>query len=376
MSRQLRVGLAGFGNMARGHHLIIKHHPRLRGRLAITGTFEPDLALQETARRKKLVVFETFDDMISAAGIDAIIVSSPPQHHCDQVVAALEAGKHVYSEIPMALSEAEIRRIIAAEDASGKCYQLGENYVYYAEVLYAGWLVTSGTIGKAVYAEAEYLHDVTYRWRQGGSGGPETPRVDSWYSRFDPLMYAHSIGPAQVALGGLASPAPFVEVTSYANDLGAGGVDGEPVCAPAKAFHVALFKTPTGAIAKCANAYVFAREPVRMGIQVTGELGTFEASSYGKGGRLFLADDHVIVHKHRKGRARRIWPWSMRAVASHGIHFYISGNVRALADWLDAIAAGRKPSLHARVAANACMAGIRASEAARDGTVKSIPVFE
>ena len=373
----LKLGFAGFGNMGQGHQRMMKFHPKLRHKLKPIAIFDPKQEFQEKARKRNLIVSDTFDDLINNEDVDALVVSSPPQFHCDQVVAGLEAGKHVFSEIPMALSEEETWRIINAEDDSDGKYQCGENYMFYAEVLYAAYLVDSGKIGRPVYVESEYLHDVTYRWREGHSGGPDGSKVESWYSKFDPLMYAHSIGPAQVAMGGLKSPMPFIEVTSYANDLGGEADKKQPVCAPSKAFHVALFKTPTGAIAKCANAYVIAREPPRMGIQVVGELGTFEAPSYGKGGKLFLADDHVITKKkHRKGKKRRIWPWSLRKVASHGVHFYIAGEVRIMNDWLDAIEKDEKPSSHARVAANMCMAGIRASNAARQNKILDIPVFK
>jgi hypothetical protein len=74
--------------------------------------------------------------------------------------------------------------------------------------------------------------------------------VDAWYSLFDPLGYAHSIGPAQVALGGLGSPKQFSEVMSYANSIGAIEKENEkPICHPAEAFHVALFRTPDGSVA-------------------------------------------------------------------------------------------------------------------------------
>jgi predicted dehydrogenase len=369
------IALLGFGQNGWGHLKLLQIHPLLRGRARVVGIFDPSPDVQEKLRAKGVKVFPTIDEAICTEGLHAVMISSPPQFHANQAIQALESGKHVFSEVPMALTPEDIERIIAAEGESGKKYQYGENYIFYAEVLYASHLVQSGKIGTPVYAEAEYLHDVSYRWLQGGQGDSSTPRRESWYSLFDPLAYAHAIGPAQVGLGGLEHPAPFIEVSSYANDLG--GEKGEPICAPSHSFHVGLFKTPSGAIAKCASAFVIAREPVRMGIQVVGELGTYEAPSYGKGGRLFLADDHVITPRHhREGKAMTIGRWQLQKVKSPGIQKDVSAAVRVVDDWLTAIEKDTAPHLHASVGGNMCMAGIAASQAARNHKIVDIPAYQ
>ncbi|MEX2681014.1 MAG: hypothetical protein Q6373_005400, partial [Candidatus Sigynarchaeota archaeon] len=142
-------------------------------------------------------------------------------------------------------------------------------------------------------------------------------------------------------------------------------------------FHVGLFKTPSGAIAKCAYAYVIAREPTRMGIQVVGELGTYEAPAYGRKGRLFLANDHVITARHhRAGKARSIGRWQLQKVKSPGIQKEVSAAARVIDDWLTAIENDKQPHLNARIGGNMCLAGIAASQAARNHKIVNIQLFE
>lgn len=368
------IALLGFGQNGWGHLKLLQIHPMLRGRARIVGVFDPSPDVQEKLRAKGIKTFSSVDEAIGTTGLSAVMISSPPQFHANQAVQALESGKHVFSEVPMALKPEDIERIIAAEGKSGKKYQYGENYIFYAEVLYASNLVETGKIGTPVYAETEYLHDVSYRWLQDSHGDSTTPQRESWYSLFDPLAYAHAIGPAQVGLGGLERPAPFIEVSSYANDLG--GENGQPICKPSHSFHVGLFKTPSGAIAKCASAYVIAREPVRMGIQVMGELGTYEAQIYGKKGRLFLANDHIITARHhREGKAMAIGRRQLQKVKSPGIQKDVSAAVRVVDDWFTAIEKDTTPHLHARVGGNMCMAGIAASQAARNHKIVDIPTY-
>lgn len=367
MGKLLNLGMVGFGFHSIGLLAEIDNHPLLKRRSKLVAVFDPDPSVAEMLKKNQRVkTAETFEDLLDTKELDAVIISSPPQYHADQAVTALESNLHIFSEIPMAIREEDINRIIDAEDASGKVYQLGENYCFMPEVLYAAHLVSTGKIGEPVYAESEYLHDVTYRWRNRGFGDVDTPRVDSWYQLFDPMMYAHSIGPAQVVLGGLNNPMPFIEVTSFANDIG--GYQGDPICKPAKAFQVALFRTDTTAIAKCANAYIFAREPTRISIQIVGRTGTYECYQVSKPGRLFISDGHKINKiQHRKGNTTKIDQKLLSSVIPRVEGLYYGGEARIIDDWFRAIEKGMKASIPARIAANFCMSGIQASKSAREG---------
>ncbi|MFX1287401.1 MAG: Gfo/Idh/MocA family protein [Promethearchaeota archaeon] len=367
MGNLIKLGIVGFGLYSIGLIFEIDNHPLLKGRSKLVAGFDPNPDVNEMLKKRiGIKRAESFEDLLDTKDLDAIIITSPPQYHADQAIAALESNLHVFSEIPMAIREEDINRIINAEETSDKIYQLGENYCFSPEVLYAAQLVSTGKIGEPVYAESEYLHDVTYRWRERGFGDIDTPRVDSWYQLFDPLMYAHSIGPAQVALGGIKNPMPFCEVTSFANDIG--GYQGDPICKPAKAFQVALFRTETTAIAKCANAYIFAREPSRISIQVVGRYGTYECYQVGKPGRLFIADGHKINKiQHRKGKAETIDQKVLSSVTPTVEGLFYGACTRILDDWFQAIEKEVKSSIHAKVAANFCMSGIQASKSAHDG---------
>jgi predicted dehydrogenase len=373
MTKPLNIGLVGYGLNSVEQKNELERHPLLKGSTKLIVGYDPDTNAQERLHTlESIKVAKSFEDLLDTEGLEAVLINSPPQFHAEQAVAALESGLHVFSEIPMAIKDKDLERIISAEEVSHKTYQLGENYCFIPEVIYAAHLVSSGKIGKIVYAESEYLHDVTYRWRQGGYGDITTPRIDSWYQLFDPLMYAHTIGPAQVAMGGLESPIPFVEVVSYSNDLG--GHDKEPICYPAKAFQVALFKAESGAIAKCANAYVIAREPPRLTLQVIGSLGTYESYQFGLPGYLFLADNHKISSsRHRKGKKRKVDLETISEIVPsvQGDHF--GADVRVLKDWLLAITKEKRSTFSAKIGANFCIAGIAASKSARSNA-KSIAI--
>jgi predicted dehydrogenase len=108
-------------------------------------------------------------------------------------VRALRAGKHVYSAVPMAVSEREIAEIIDTVKETGLVYMMGETSQYNAAVVYARQQLDAGLFGRLFYAEGDYLHDMdlgfydAYRY----SGGAQWKSTAS----YPPMWYpTHSIG--------------------------------------------------------------------------------------------------------------------------------------------------------------------------------------
>lgn len=344
-------------------------------KMKFAAIFDPNPAVKEKYESKGLKVCDTYEELLSS-GVDAVVIASPPQFHAEQAIKALNAGLHVFSEVPMAIKKEDIQRIIDADEQNPKAkYMLGENNCFDPDVLYTSHLVTSGKFGPIVYAEQEYIHDVSYRWRgKNTTDYKNTPKLEGWYSLFDPLAYAHTILPAQVAMGGLDNLMKFEEVNSYANDIG--GENGKPVCAPAKAFHVGLFKTSTNAICKCSAAYVYARPTIRFTHWVVGRFGSIESVGKGKKSHVFIADGFNIKKGKRMGKKSsmnklKYFFW----LKKNGYNPW-SQTVRVMNEWIIAIKSGKNPRLNARNVANSCEAGLAAGEAAKTGKPIKIEKYE
>ncbi|MCE2532545.1 MAG: Gfo/Idh/MocA family oxidoreductase, partial [Acidimicrobiia bacterium] len=61
-----------------------------------------------------------YEECIDRPGVEAVVITSPNQVHCEQTVTALERGRHVLLELPMGLSLAESQRVVEAEERSGR----------------------------------------------------------------------------------------------------------------------------------------------------------------------------------------------------------------------------------------------------------------
>ena len=122
-SKAIGVGIVGFGFIGKVHaygyqnQSLFHDPPPARPRLVGVCTSREETA--ETAREVGGFEFGTtrFEDLLERDDIDIIDVATPNDLHRDQVVAALEAGKHVYCDKPLSVTIDEAREMMAAADA-------------------------------------------------------------------------------------------------------------------------------------------------------------------------------------------------------------------------------------------------------------------
>ena len=86
--------------------------------------------------------------------IDAVVLATPHSLHADQVVAAAEAGKHVFCEKPFALHKASAERAVAATEQAGVTLGLGYNRRLHPEMMKLRERIGSGELGTILHCEA------------------------------------------------------------------------------------------------------------------------------------------------------------------------------------------------------------------------------
>lgn len=107
------------------------------------------------------VRYDDYEQMVQDTNIDVIHINTPLQLHADQVVMALEAGKHVGCTIPMATSVTDCRRIVDAQRRTGLVYMMMETVVYSREFLFVKELYQQGALGKLQFLRSSHHQDMT-----------------------------------------------------------------------------------------------------------------------------------------------------------------------------------------------------------------------
>jgi predicted dehydrogenase len=162
----------------------------------------------------------TFDEML-ASDVDAVAIFTQRWTHGPLVERALRAGKHVYSAVPMAVTEDEIAKIIDAVRETRNVYMMGETSYYNPATVYAREQHAAGRFGRVFYAEGDYVHDMdlgfydAYQY-SGGERWKET-------ASYPPMLYpTHAIGGV---LGALPAHAVSVSCVGVKDDRGDGVFD-------------------------------------------------------------------------------------------------------------------------------------------------------
>lgn len=111
---RLRVGIAGLGRLGRRHAEALAFSTR---HVDLVAACSPVEAEREFAGRELGIaadrLYSDFDAFVADPCLDAIVLVTPTSLHADQAIAALQAGKHVFIEKPLALNLPDCERVLA-----------------------------------------------------------------------------------------------------------------------------------------------------------------------------------------------------------------------------------------------------------------------
>ncbi len=164
-----RIAMVGVGNRGRG---LLKRLARLPN-VAVTAVCDLDEGhtrqaieiVREQQGTTPVGYFgrpEAYRDMLTRDDVDGVLIATPTKWHCPMAIQAMQAGKHVGSEVPAGFTRDELWELVKAKEATGRRYMLLENYLYMRHVMMVYHMVRQGVFGDAYYAEGSYLHDCRF----------------------------------------------------------------------------------------------------------------------------------------------------------------------------------------------------------------------
>jgi predicted dehydrogenase len=380
----ISLGLVGLGSFGSAFVDLFMSHP-LVDRIGLCD-LEPDRI--ETFARKpswaakfnRRDVYGSLDE-ICQSDLDALVIITQHWLHAPQCIQAMEAGKHVYSAVPIiSIPDGDetlelCDRLVETCRRTGMHYMLGETTYYRPQTMYCRRRAREGAFGEFVYSEGEYLHDVdsatnlreVIRQRQTGRAGQEWAMLQKRYLErgvlSGPMHYpTHSTsGPmsvmgahaAKVCAWGYAnrSSDPFFADSAYSNET-------------------ALFYLSNGATMRICEFREIGH-PGHEIFRVYGTRGSFENDCW---------TDNRAATRLTEGEMRDPLPDDvLAAFAAHSSSSDVyGGHGRSHAylahEFVDAIAHDRRPAIHVWEAVRYMAAGVMAHKSAlRDGEMLSVP---
>lgn len=174
--KKIHVALVGAGFMGKAHTVALANMPKLFWPAPVYPVFKtvcdivPEIAEDAKVRFGYENCCTDWHDVVADPEIDLVCICTPNNAHADIAVAALEAGKHVWCEKPIAASTEDAKRMAdAAEKAKEKgiIAMCGYQYRRVPAIDQARKFIDEGSIGKLLNIRCQYL--------QSWSADPNSP---------------------------------------------------------------------------------------------------------------------------------------------------------------------------------------------------------
>ena len=164
----VRIGVVGVGGMGRSHCNALRN---VRDCQFTAVTDVRSEAAEEVASKFGVKPFTDRRGMFDE--VDAVVVATPPWQHAEVTVDAAKNGIHVFCEKPLSATLDDADAMIAATDAAGVVFMVGQVLRFYPLHELGKKMVDDGLIGDIVYLETDYC---------GRYSGPRKP-PDTWFGK-------------------------------------------------------------------------------------------------------------------------------------------------------------------------------------------------
>jgi predicted dehydrogenase len=173
----LKLAVVGLGWWGRIIVALLRGHAALR---VVAGVDPNTEASAGFAREQGIALHARLEDVLADPAIEAVVLCTPHSLHHAQIVAAAQAGKHVFCEKPLALSRADVRDAVAACNARGVALAVGHERRFEPPIIELMRMLRAGEIGTPLQVEANFSQDKflgidPQNWRLSPGEAPAGP---------------------------------------------------------------------------------------------------------------------------------------------------------------------------------------------------------
>lgn len=176
-SSRLRVAVIGLGWW--GQTVVRYLHQARNIELLCAADLNTELATRFT-QAEGIALASSFEAVLADPRIEGVVLCTPHSLHTEQIVAAAQAGKHVFCEKPLTLTRADALRAVAAVNQYGRVLAVGHERRFEAPIQRAMAMIHSGELGKPLQMEANFSQDKFLgmdpnNWRLSAAEAPAGP---------------------------------------------------------------------------------------------------------------------------------------------------------------------------------------------------------
>jgi predicted dehydrogenase len=270
--KKLRLAVIGGGQFSSSFIHLFQAHP-----------FVEEVALVELNPERRASIAAKFSIKQTFASLselwdsdfNAVAIFTPRWTHAQIALEAIQNGRHVYTAVPMGITQEEISQLVEASIKTKLTYFMAETSFYYPAVVFSRKKFAKGQMGKFVYGEGEYLHDMSHGFSEAyaANGG------DDWKSTasFPPMLYStHSVSTILSVTGAQATSVTCIGLKDTAGD----GIFDSNVSMwkNDQSNQIALFETSDGGVMRIAELRRVGTAPLESTVRMSifGTEGSFE----------------------------------------------------------------------------------------------------
>ena len=198
MKEKIKIAVIGCGRFAKNFVPLFKLHPEVEKVYICDQNRE---RAEDYAKQFGVDIIDSFEEALNSDKVNAIAIFTQRFAHGKMAIAALKAGKHVYSAVPCAIDIDEIIEIEKLVRQTRLTYSMGETGFYRAAAIFCREQFEKGAFGQFVYGEAHYNHDMRTMENSFKSSGGEDWKK---FAGIPPMYYpTHSTSMVLSAMPGV-----------------------------------------------------------------------------------------------------------------------------------------------------------------------------
>jgi len=214
MSLPIRLAVIG-GRRGASFTSALAH---LADRVELTAICDLDPAVREQWKTDfpAIRAFDNYVALLDSDSCDAVAIATPMPLHARHAITALEAGKHVLSEVAAHMTMEEGWQLIETVERTGLTYMMAENVCYFRDAMMVKEMVARNTFGTLTAIDCGYIHDC--RNLMFTPEGALTWRGEMLRDNNGSLYPTHSLGPVAQWLEAANPHDRFTSLVSYATE--------------------------------------------------------------------------------------------------------------------------------------------------------------